>query len=150
MRPPEDVRALARYTFPVMTNTTGRERIEQLTNQWYAFAAVSAIVSVLSSGIGFFSILFAACSTAFTFALTWLLGRRLLARSSLTRAMLVLVSLVGSALGALATARYGWAFFTGFSLTALVDGALSIGSIVMNVRSFRTLTDASVKAYIGG
>ena len=139
-----------RYTFPAMTTTTGREKIEQLTNQWYAFAAVSAIASVLASGIGFFSILFAACSTAFTFALTWFLGRRLLARSSLTRAALVLVSLVGGVLGALATARYGWAFFTGFSLTALLNGAVSTGSLVMNVRSFRTLTDASVKAYVGG
>lgn len=136
--------------FLAMTTSTGRDKIEQLTNQWYAFTAVSAVASVLASGIGFFSILFAACSTAFTFALTWFLGRRLLARSSLTRAVLVLVSLIGGVLGALATARSGWAFLGAWSFAGLLNVGLSGGSVVMNLRSFRTLTDASVKAYVAG
>ena len=61
----------------------------------------------------------------------------------------MLASLVGSGLGALASVRYGWSFFHEWSLGVLVSAGLSTGALAMHVRSFRTLTDAQVKAYVG-
>ncbi len=130
-----------------MTATTGRQKIEELTNAWYAFTVVTALVSLFSSGIGVFSVLFTACSTAFSLFLTWFIGKRLLARSSLMRSVLVLISLVASIFGGLAAVRLGWSFLHEWSFAILVNAGLSTGSVAMNFRSFRTLTDPSVKAY---
>jgi hypothetical protein len=129
---------------------TGKAKIEALTNSWYSFVVITGLVSLVQNGLGFFSLLFTAGSVAFSIVLTWFLGKRLLARSSLTRAILVLVSAASTIFGSLGFARMTWSFFGDMSFGALVTIVLTLGSVVMNVRSFRCLTDDAVKSYIRG
>lgn len=128
---------------------TARQKIEGLTNAWYGFALVSGLASLVQNGIGVFSIALTTGSILFSFVLTWFLGRRLLARSSLWRTILLVVSGLGTVLFTLGAARLAWAFVHAWSLSLLV-GALGSGVLVyMYGRSFRVLTDRDVKAYFG-
>lgn len=126
---------------------TARERIEGLTNSWYGFGLVAGVVSLLEGGFGFFSLLRAAAATLFSFALTWFLGRRLLAKSSLMRMLLLVVSGIGLVVGTLGTARLGWSFVQEWSISLLVQTAFTGSTAWMHLRSLRVLTDSSVKAY---
>jgi hypothetical protein len=128
---------------------TAREKLQNLTNAWYGFGVVAGLGSILQNGIGFFSILIAIGSTLFSFFLTWFFGRRLLNKSSLTRFLLIIVSALASLFGSLATAKMGWAFLHEWQLSILAQAAMGGASVYMNVRSFRVLTDDSVKAYFG-
>ncbi len=128
---------------------SARQKIEELTNAWYGFAVFAAIVSVVQNGIGIFSLFFTVVSTVFSFVLTWFLGRRLLARSSLTRMVLLVLSTLSACFGVLAVGKLALAFFGSWSFGLLFTIVLSAGSVMMNVRSLRVLTDSSVKSYIG-
>lgn len=128
---------------------TARAKIEGLTNSWYGFAVFSAICSFLSgeSSIGFFGILFAAIGLLASWTLTWFIGRRLLAKSSLTRAILIVFSAISMILGTLSTGRQALAFIHSFELSILVAAIYSAVAAWMNAKSFRTLMDASVRSY---
>ena len=73
---------------------TARDKIEKLTNSWYGFALLSAAWSLFQNGIGVFSVVGGAISLVFSLALTYFIGKRLLARSSLTRTFLLVVSVL--------------------------------------------------------
>ena len=126
---------------------SAREKIEGLTNTWYAYGPIAGLMSLMQNGIGFFSILIAGGSTLFSFVLTYFFGKRLLAKSGLTRMFLLVVSAIAMCLGTLGTARLGWAFLHDWSMTLLVQAVFTGSSAYMNIRSFRVLTDSSVKAY---
>jgi hypothetical protein len=126
---------------------TAKEKIEGLTNTWYGFALVGAVYSLFQNGFGFFSLLTTGASFLFSVALTWFLGGRLIAKSSFWRAALLIVSAIGTVIGTLTTARTGWQFFHEWSLTLLATTAMFGSSVYMNARSFRVLTDKTVKAY---
>ena len=126
---------------------TAREKIQGLTNSWYGWALVSGIFSLLRNGIGFFSLFMALGSTLFSFALTYFLGNRLLARSGFTRGFLIFASSVCMLLSALATFRFGAAFLQNWTFALLGQIAVMIVSFRMNFKSFRVLTDSSVKTY---
>jgi hypothetical protein len=126
---------------------TATQKIEKLTNAWYGFAFVMGILTFLQNGIGVFSFLGAAASTCFSFLLTWFLGRRLLKRSSLWRTILLVVSFCGMLFGALGSAKLAWAFVSTFSLQMLLASVCAIALTSMYFRSFRVLTDRSVKSY---
>ena len=128
---------------------TATQKIEGLTNSWYGYAVFGAALSLWNNGIGFFSLIGTAASFVFSIFLTWFIGRRLLKRSSLTRLLMVLITAVSSVLGSIGVAKMGWNFFQTFSLSTLVYGALTAVAVYMNVKSFRELTDTSVKAYFG-
>jgi len=128
---------------------SGKAKIEGLTNTWYGFGLFSAICSVLIAGVGFFSILFAFFGLLFSWTLTFFLGRALVARSSLVRFLLVCVSGIFMLLSALGSAKMAWAFVTGWELSTLVSTIYTAVLAWMYARSFKTLTDSSVKAYIG-
>ena len=128
---------------------TATQKIEGLTNSWYGYAVFGAALSLWNNGIGFFSLIGTAASFVFSIFLTWFIGRRLLKRSSLTRLLMVLITAVSSVLGSIGVAKMGWNFFQTFSLSTLVYGALTAVAVYMNVKSFRVLTDTSVKAYFG-
>lgn len=129
---------------------TARQKIEALTNAWYGYLFFGAIVSLWESGLGVFSLL----STAFVFAVSALFvrffGGRLLAKSSLTRSLLVIASGLFTVLGSIGAAKMGFRFFHSFSFDDLGYAALAAASVSMHVRSLRVLTDASVKSYVGG
>lgn len=126
---------------------TARQKIEGLTNSWYGYAVFGALVSLWNNGIGFFSLIGTAMSFFFTILLTWFIGRRLLNKSSLTRVLLICITAVTSIFGAVGTAKMGWTAIQTFSLTAMLYTALLALSVYMNARSFRVLTDNSVKVY---
>jgi hypothetical protein len=126
---------------------TARQKIEGLTNSYYGYAVFGAAVSLWNNGIGFFSLIGTAFSFVFSILLTWFIGRRLLAKSSLTRVLLVVLTGIFSVLGSISAAKMGWTFFQTMSLSVLLyTGLVGVG-VYMNVKAFRVLTDSSVKAY---
>jgi hypothetical protein len=125
----------------------GKGKIEALTNSWYGFALFAGIYSVFTSGLGFFTLLFALGSTAFSFVLTWFIGRRLLKKSSLTRLICIVVSAISSVLGTLGAAKMGWAFLNERSASLLFTAIFGAIVVAMHVRSFRVLTSDAVKTY---
>lgn len=127
---------------------TARQKIEGLTNAWYGYVTFSALASLFRDGLpGVFSILLAAFGLGLSLALTWFIGRRLLAKSALTRFILLCVTLIGSVGGAFGVAKATWLFVQTWQLGLL--GVVFFGgvSVYMHTKSFRTLTDASVRAY---
>ncbi|HRG98540.1 MAG TPA: hypothetical protein PLR99_19950 [Polyangiaceae bacterium] len=126
---------------------TARDKIEKLTNSWYGFALLSALWSLFQNGIGMFSLVGGAVSLAFSLALTYFIGKRLLARSSLTRSFLLVVSVLSMLLGTFWVYRTGVAFFHTWSFGLLLHIAFALMSLRMNFKSVRVLTDDSVAAY---
>ena len=128
---------------------SGKTKIEGLTNSWYGFAVFSAVFSGVTSGFGFFTTAWAIAGMFLSWFLTFLIGRALVRRSSLTRVLFVLVSGVLTLLGMLSAGRSGWSFIQHWELGTLLTAVYSATSMWINAKSFRTLTDSSVKAYIG-
>ncbi len=128
---------------------TGKQKIETLTHAWYGYALFTGVATLVQNGIGFFSIVGAAVSTLFSFAVTWFLGGRLLARSHVWRTILIGLSGIFAVLGTLASAKLGWLFIHDWSLATLVLTGLTVTNVGMNLKSIRVLTDASVKSYFG-
>ncbi|MBX3186283.1 MAG: hypothetical protein KF819_04675 [Labilithrix sp.] len=128
---------------------TARQKIEGLTNSWYGYAVFGALVSLYQRGLGIWTILTTGISFLFTIAFMFFIGRRLLAKSSITRFVLVIWTAIATLSGAYFTARMGWSFMTTFTFSYLVYAALGALSAYMYGRSFRVLTDDSVKAYFG-
>ena len=126
---------------------TARQKIEGLTNSWYGYAVFGALLSLWHGGIGFFSLIGTAASFLFSIFLTWFIGRRLLAKSTMTRLLLILITGVSSVMGTVGVAKMGWTFCQTLSLSVLVYAGLLAVSVYMNARSFRVLTDKSVKTY---
>lgn len=126
---------------------TARQKIEGLTNSWYGYAVFGAALSLWQNGIGFFSLLGTAAWFVLNVAIVWFIGRRLLAKGSLMRVVLVILTGIFSVLGTVSAAKMGWTFFQTWSLTVAMYAAVSGLGVYMNARSFKVLTDASVKAY---
>jgi hypothetical protein len=126
---------------------TARQKIEGLTNSWYGYAVFGALLSLWHGGIGFFSLIGTAISFLFSIFLTWFIGRRLLAKSTMTRLLLILITGFSSVMGTVGVAKMGWTFCQTLSLSVLVYAGLLAVSVYMNARSFRVLTDKSVKTY---
>jgi hypothetical protein len=125
----------------------GKAKIEGLTNSWYGFAVFSAIFSVLTNGLGIWSISTAIAGLLFSWILTFFIGRALVKKSSLTRAILLLVSGFWALFGTLSVGKGTWAFVHTWEFSLLAAVTFSAVSAWMNAKSFRTLTDSSVKAY---
>jgi hypothetical protein len=131
---------------------TAKEKIEKLTNGWYGYTVFWGLVWLLMNGLGFLglNLVFTIGSTVFSLFITFLLGRALLRRSGSTRVILTILSALGVMFGLLGTVSVLWKFLGDWSLTLLVYAAMMGGNVMMNARSFRVLTDKSVKAYIAG
>lgn len=126
---------------------TAKEKIEQLRDGWYGFDVFSAIVGVLLNGLGFFKLASAFIGLLISLMITWFLGKRLLARSSLTRVVLLVFAVLGTVFGTLALLKLASLFFTAWSLKYLAATALGVAGLYMNVRSIRVLRDRSVRAF---
>jgi hypothetical protein len=128
---------------------SAKERIEGLTNAWYGFALFGAISSILKNGFGIFSLGLTIMSLIFTLAVTFFIGRSLIKRSSFMRTIMLVLSVVAGLLGAFWTFKSGTQFLGQWSFGALIAVVTSAAGVMMNVRSFRVLTDSSVKSYFG-
>jgi len=124
---------------------TAREKIERLTNSWYGYNLVIGVISLLWGGIGIFSIVWTALSLAFTFTVTYIIGRKLLNRSSLTRSILLVISTVASLLLTVGLVFRVLNFELSFAFA--MQTAFAVTSLSMHVKSLRVLTDKSVKSY---
>ena len=126
---------------------TATQKIEGLINSWYGYAVFGAALRLWNEGIGLWSLFTTACAFTFSILLTWFIGNRLRNRSSVTRAVLLVGSGVLSVLGAVGVAKMGWTFFQTLSLSVLFYAGVTAVSVFMNAKSFKVLTDSSVKAY---
>ena len=126
-----------------------KAKIEGLTNSWYGFAVFSAICSVLMRGIGIFSIAIAIGGLLFSWFITFLIGRALIKKSSLTRFILIVFSGLFAVLGTIGTGKAAWSFIQSWQLSVLTYTAYTAVVAWMHARSFRTLMDSSVKQYMG-
>ena len=126
---------------------TAQKKIEDLTDAWYGYAIFAGIGSFLYHGIGFFSLLWVAMTTSFSLFVAFFIGRRLRARSSLTRMIVIVLSAIGLVTGTLGVLKFGSAFLSNWSIGGLAMIAVVAAGLYMHVRSLRVLTDASVKSY---
>lgn len=127
---------------------TARQKIENLTNTWLGYFTVSAVVGLFANGIpGPFRIVGAIVGLGFWLFVAWFLGRRLLAKGSLTRAIL----LVGNGLFALSEsygiAKTALTFVRTWEFSLLAAMTFLGVSVYMHAKTFRVLTDSSVRAY---
>ncbi len=124
---------------------TAREKIQGLTNSWLGYLVFTAALSVLREGR---SIIGSAIGLVFSLLIAWFIGNRLMARSSVMRFFLLVISTLATVFGAIGVAKVGWMFLHDFSLHLLVAMFFGGVSVAMHVKSLRVLTDDSVKAYI--
>ena len=128
---------------------SGKAKIESLTNTWYGYAVFSAALSLLSNGIGFFSLLARGTWLAFALFGVFMIGRSLTKKSALVRAILICITSVMSVMGAVATGKMALSLMQSFELSTLATTAISAASVYMMGKSLKTLLDPQVKAYIG-
>ena len=126
---------------------TAHKKLEQLTDSWYGFTFFAAVISVLTGGIGIFSLFFTVASTIFSLFVTYLIGRSLQKKNGLTRVVLIVLSVLSAIVGTLAVLKLGGSFFQDWSFGLLLNLVLGAAGVFMNVRSFRVLTDRTVKAH---
>lgn len=126
---------------------TAREKIEKLTEGWYGFTLFAGVLTLLQNGLGFFSLLFGAASVLFSLFITFLVGRWLLSKSSLARFVVLCLSALGLVAGSLGTLKMGGELLSSWSFGLILQLVVVVGGVLMNLRSLRTLTDSSVKAY---
>ena len=126
---------------------TATQKIEGLINSWYGYAVFGAALRFWDNGIGLWSLFTTGCGFLFAVVLTWFIGNRLKNRSSITRFILVVGSAILGVLGTLGAVRMGWTFLHTLSLTDLLYVGVTAVSVYMNAKSFKVLTDASVKSY---
>jgi hypothetical protein len=129
---------------------TATQKIEGLVNSWYGYAAFGAALRLWDNGIGITSLITTAVSFLVTIMVIWFLGNRLKNKSSLWRMVLLVGSGLLSVLGTIGVAKMGWTFFQTFSLSVLFYAGITAVSVFMNAKSFKVLTDKSVKAYFNG
>ena len=129
---------------------TARQKIEQLTHAWYGYVTISALASLFANGIpGVFRIFFGAIGLCFSLFITWFIGRRLLNKSSLTRLILLVLSTLATLGGTYEIGSSMLSFVKTWEFSLLGMAAFYGVSVYMHVRSLRTLTDSSVRAYFG-
>jgi len=124
---------------------TAREKIEHLTNSWYGFNIFAGAMSLIMGGLGIFSLVWATLATFASLVVTYLLGRKLHNRSSLTRSVLIVLSVIFGLLGVVGLI-FGVLRFE-LSLTYLLEGIYVLALVSMYFKSVRVLTDKQVKAY---
>jgi len=126
---------------------SAKEKLQALTTAWYGFALFVGIADIVMNGLGVLSIGLATVATVFGVFVTWVLGRLLVGKSSVMRVVLVVLSAIGVVAGVVGAGASLLNVFSGQALREIVMAVIGIASASMNVRSFRVLTDRSVKAY---
>jgi hypothetical protein len=131
-----------------MMRMLAKEKIEALTTKWYGFALFVGLANLLMNGIGVFSIIGAGMATAFGIVMTWLIGRLLIRGGSTTRAIFVVLSVIGMIGGVLGAGGALVGIFQGAPVwSSLVMSVLMVSHTSMNLSSYRVLTERGVKAY---
>lgn len=124
-----------------------KAKLETLTNTWYGFVLFSAVVNFLANGIGLWSIISSVIGLGFSLAWVWFLGNRLQNKSGFWRFTLIVASGIMSGLSILGALKAGWTFVHVWDFSFVMKAAAAALSGWIMAKSFRTLTDSSVKAY---
>lgn len=124
-----------------------KAKLETLTNTWYGFVLFSAVINFLANGIGLWSIFTSVVGLGFSLAWVWFLGNRLQNKSSFWRFILVVSSGVMTGMSILGAVKATWMFVHVWELKLIAAAAFSAVYGWLMAKSFRTLTDSSVKAY---
>jgi hypothetical protein len=127
---------------------TAKQKLESLTTAWYGFFFISTIVGLVSD-FGIIKAVFSALWLAVTTFVVWFIGRRLVAKSAVTRVLMLVISGIMAVGCTISAAKFSWMFIHEWSLWMLLTALWSAAALTMYVRSWRTLTDNSVKAYFG-
>lgn len=127
---------------------TARQRIEELTNAWYGYVAFTALAALFREGFpGVFTIAWGLMGLGCTIVCVWFLGKRLLAKSSLTRSVLLVASAIGVVSGGIGLGLRALTFLRDWELHVLTTGIFLGVSVYMYARSWKALTQPSVRAY---
>jgi hypothetical protein len=128
--------------------SSAKDKLRGLVNAWYGFGLFVGIANLVMNGIGIFSIVGAGIATVVSLAMTAIIGKLLLGRSSAARVVLVVLSAIGVVGGVLCAGGALINVFRGAPIwSACVMSIMMVASASINLRSFRVLTDPSVKAY---
>ncbi len=128
-------------------SSTGRDKIQSLTNAWYGATVFGALLSFLGNGPSVANLVGLGIGTTISLAIVFVIGRSLLNRSGFTRGLMVVLAALS-----LCIAGYGgyrmvvvesWTFAGLFML-----GSVAITSM-MNLHSIKVLTSRSANAYFG-
>ncbi|MFO0551262.1 MAG: hypothetical protein U0271_22930 [Polyangiaceae bacterium] len=121
-----------------------REQIQKLTNAWYGFSVVGALLSFAWVGLNPIKLALAALiilpATFVSLCVDFVIGKLLLAKSSLTRGVVLVFSFVGVVLLGIVGVR---ALFDWSLMMALICGL----NVMMLVRSIKVLRAPQVRAY---
>lgn len=126
---------------------SARAKIENLTNTWYGFAVFSSLAALLMEGISIWNIVTGGIGLFFTLLFMFFISRRLLNKGRFTRWALIALSGFSTVFGAYGAAKASWMFVHAWELKLVIAAASSAISAWMMAKSFRVLTDASVKQY---
>lgn len=126
---------------------TAQKKIEKLTDSWYGYVLFSAVINVIANGFGIFSLILAAGGLLFSLFLTYIIGRNLQRRGRITRFFCLVGSAFSTVFGAIGVWSLGGQFLSNWSFGLLAQIGMVVVGVMMAVRSFRTLTDSSVKAF---
>lgn len=129
----------------------GKNKIEELTTEWYGFQVVSCLVHAVMAffGSGLFAVFTVPLVLVFGVVgllITWAIGALLIRKSQLTRIILLVLSpiaIVLSGVGLYQLVVGPW------SLGMIITGLLGLGALYMYVNSFLTLMHKDVRAYFG-
>ena len=126
---------------------SGKAKIENLTNAWYGYDVTSAGIAFLLGSWGILSIVGSLLGLGVSLFITYMIGRALRNRSSLTRVICIGASGLFTVLGTLSAGRATLSLLDSFSLTMVGMIAWSCVGIYMLGRSFMTLMSGDVKTY---
>ena len=126
---------------------TATQKIDGLVNSWYGYAVFTSALALWDRGIGVFSFIVTLIGFSFSVLVAWFFGNRLKAKSSLWRALLLIGSSLSILFGAWKSVSMGMSLFSSFSLTTLFALGIAAIGTTMSLKTFRVLTDSSVKAY---
>lgn len=122
-------------------------KIETLTNSWYGFTVVTAAVAFLAKDFGLWSIFTSTLGLLVSLFFVFMWGRALQRKSSLARYILIVVSGISTLVGGYGAVQQTWLFVHAWEIKIIIAAVYSAVSAWMMAKSFRTLTDSSVKAY---
>ena len=124
-----------------------KEKLEKLTNSWYGFAVFTGAATFLMNGIGIFSAIIAAVSVFTSWVFTFVIGRMLMRKSSLTRWVLIVLAGLSAVFGVVGIAGGLYTFVTEWSLMYLFYSGYVALVVYMHAKSIKVLTDTTVKGY---
>ncbi len=128
---------------------SGKQKIQELTNEWYGFTVLSFVVQGVMAFFGapILSVVTIPLIIGFaviSLAITWGIGHLLIKKSSFTRIVLLVLSPIVAVLGCVSV----WNLVTGpWSIGMVITTFLTVAGVWMQIHSFRTLLDRSVSAY---